>query len=76
VGGEQISGLHVMHPAAAAACRVVEKPHFQALGREIMALICHCCEIALLCTQGRARCTIMRNQWLAVGKDERVLLSG
>ena len=76
VGGEQISGLHVMYPAAAAACRVVEKPHFQALGKEIMALICHCCEIVLLYTQGLARCTIMRNQWLAVGKDERVLLSG
>jgi len=65
-----------MHPAAAAACRVVEKPHFQALGREIMTSICHCCGIVVFCTQGRARCTIMRNQWLAVAKDERVLLSG
>jgi len=65
-----------MHPAAAAACRVVERPHFQALGREIIASICYCCGIVVLCTQGCAQCTIMRNQWIVVGKDERVLLSG
>ena len=50
------NSLHVMHPAATATYRVVERSHFQALGREIVASICHCCSVVVLCMQGRARC--------------------
>ena len=71
-GESKSDSLHVMRPAAAATCRVVNRLHFQALGREIVTSICNCCRIVVLCTQGRARCTIMRNQEM----DEHVLLSG
>ena len=70
------SGLHVLHPAAAAACRFVEMPHRQALGREIVASAHHCCGIVVVRSPGCARCAIRCNQWLVVGQDERVLLSG
>ena len=40
-----------------AACRFAERSHFQALGRDIVASICHCCSIVVLCTQDCARRT-------------------
>jgi len=44
-GESKSGGLHVMHPVAAAVCCFVERPHCQALGREIVASACHCCKV-------------------------------
>jgi len=74
-GESKSGGLHAVHRTAAAACCVVDRLHFRALGREIVVSICHCCGIVMLCTQGLARCAIMRNQWLVVRKDARVSFS-
>jgi hypothetical protein len=56
-GESKSDGLHVMHPAAAAACRFVERPHFQATrtchaGRSLPV---HCARFAAFCRPTRNR---------------------
>jgi len=75
-GDSKSNGLHVMNPATAAACRFVKTVKFPSAvegdrGLDTPSLINSRARKAVHGVQ-----TIMRNKWLVVDKDERVLLSG
>ena len=79
-GGRRVGWEQIRWPSCDASCwrsglALCRKATLPSVGEGDRASICHWWGIVLARRQSRGRCAILRNQWLGLGQDERVLLS-